>query len=160
MHDNDYTTKGYNRIKKGYWVNAFYPTDEPACYLFGDVIYSPAAIRTIVEYDTDDIMLFASKAPFAPEYSKTHVEPFGFKVANQKHLREAIEEVKRLDKLGAFSRQPIAWELWYVICGSDTWQDAENIKGDARNYVAINDYTCDIDDVWEVEAVLRNIDEL
>jgi len=160
MHDNDYLTKGYNKIKSGTWVNAFYPTDEPACYLFGDVIYSPAAIRTIVETETDDIQFFASKRPFAPEYSKSHVEPFGFKVVNQKHLHEAIEEVKRLDKLGAFARQPIAWELWYLITGSPTKQDAEDIKGKARNYVAINDYTCDIDDTWEIESVLRNINEL
>lgn len=152
IHDNDYTSHGYNDLE-GYWVNGFYPTNEPTCYLFGDVYFSPYAIKTIVEYETDGIMFFASRRPFAKDYPKTHVEPFAFKVADTAKLRWACEEVKRLDKQGAFARKPIAWELWYVICGAPTAQDAEHIIG--AEYVAINDYTCDIDAPYEVKNVLK-----
>ena len=144
-HENSYTTRKYNDFD-GYWCDAFYPTDEPTCYLFGDVIYSPEAIKTIVEYETDDIMFFGSKRPFAPEYPKDHVEPFAFKVTNTEHLKEACAIVKALPD-SAFARKPISWETWYVICGAPTKQDAEHIIG--ADYVGINDYTCDIDDPTE-----------
>ena len=68
VHDNSYDARGYND-SEGYWCDAFYPMDEPACYLFGDVIFSPEAIRMIVDYHTETIMLFGSKVPFAPEYA-------------------------------------------------------------------------------------------
>ena len=153
-HENEYTSRHYNDYD-GCWCDAFYPTDEPTCYLLGDVYFSPEAIRTIVEYETDDIMFFGSKRPFAQEYPKDHVEPFAFKVANNRHLRAAIKTVKIFDKQGLFARKPIAWELWYVIAGSDPYQDAEDIKGPARDYVAINDYTCDIDEPWEARLLRK-----
>ena len=66
-HNNSYNIRKYNDFD-GWWCDAFYPTDEPTCYIFGDVIYSPEAIKTIVDYKTDDIMFFGSRRPFAPEY--------------------------------------------------------------------------------------------
>lgn len=147
-HENDYYAREYNDVD-GQWCNCFYPTDEPACYVFGDVLFSPNAVRTIVETETDDIMLFGSKSPFAPNYPKIYIEPFAFKVQNQKHLHEAIEEVKRLDRLGAFKRRPIAWEVWSVIRGTDP----NEIN---YNYIPINDYTCDIDKPSEVSEVVRH----
>lgn len=146
-HRNEYVTAGYDQIADGYWCNCFYPMDEPVCYLFGDVIFSPEAIKTIVEYEVDDIMLFGSKPPFSKEYPKEYIEPFAFKVQNTAHLHNACDEVKELDALGVFKRQPIAWELWSVICGY-----APNRICNA--YVAINDYTSDIDYPEEVERVL------
>ena len=68
-HDNDWTVRG-DKDNSGWWVDCFYPTDEPVCYIFGDVYFSPEAIRTIVETETFSIMLFGSKKPFAPD-SKT-----------------------------------------------------------------------------------------
>ena len=144
-HNNDYYAVKYNDMT-GYWCNCFYPSDQPVCYMFGDVLYSPEAIKTIVETETDDIMLFGSKPPFAEEYPKQYIEPFAFKVVNQKHLHEACEEVKQLDMLGVFKRKPIAWELWSVIRHS-----APN-KVD-KSYVAINDYTCDIDNPEDIELI-------
>lgn len=146
-HTNFYYAEGYNK-SKGYWCNAFYPTDEPTCYIFGDVLFSPDAIRKIVDYKTDKIMLFGSKMPFAPNYPKWYIEPFAFKVQDYKLLEWAIKEVKRLDSIGAFHRQPIAWELWNVICGGDP----NNING---SYEAINDYTCDIDNPEEIPQVIK-----
>lgn len=143
VHDDDYYARQYNDMD-GYWCNCFYPTDEPTCYMFGDVIFSPAAIRTIINTDTDDIMLFGSKPPFAPEYPKPYIEPFAFKVYDTEHLKRACDEVKRLDTENAFYRKPIAWETWNVIHGGDP----NNI--DYSSYVAINDYTCDIDNPEEI----------
>ena len=145
-HENGYHSDGYNK-NTGYWCDCFYPTDLPTTYLFGDVVYSANAIRTIIDTPTDDIAFFGSRPPFTPEYPKCYEEPFAFKVVNTNHLREAIAEVKRLDALGIFERQPIAWELWNVICGGNP----NHIRYDS--YVAINDYTCDIDYPGEARLV-------
>ena len=146
VHENNYNARGYNDAD-GYWCDCFYPTKEPTCYLFGDVIYSPDAIRKIVEYKGKDIMFFGSKPPFAREYPKEYVEPFAFKVWDTDHLKRACERVKIFDKAGLFKRKPIAWEVWNVIRGGDI------NKVDYRSYVAINDYTCDIDTPDEAEAM-------
>lgn len=148
-HENDYTARAYNDMD-GYWCNAFYMTNEPTCYLFGDVIFSPAAIRKIVETETDDIAFFGSAPPFPPEYPKWYIEPFGFKVTDTEHFRDAIAEVKRINEQGRFHRKPIAWELWNVIHNP---QDPNYI--DHNSYVKINDYTCDIDNPNEVGLVKR-----
>lgn len=156
-HDNDYYAIKYNDLY-GYWFNCFYPTNEPTCYIFGDVIFSPEAIKTIVGTHTDDIMLFGSKRPFAPEYPKNHVEPFAFKVTDTEHLKHACQEARELDRLGMFARKPIAFDLWYVICDADPKENPEDILNEnARAYVAINDYTCDIDEPREIEQVIKHI---
>ena len=141
-HRNWYIANGMRDVR-GNWFDAFFPTDYPVCYLFGDVVFSPAAIKTIVETDTDDIELFGSAPPFAEEYPKDHIEPFALKVARPDHLKEAIERTKALDAAGAFWRKPIMWELWTVIKG----QPLQTGPGqyDYSSYININDYTCDID---------------
>lgn len=156
-HNNDYVATCYTSIS-GYWSSAFYPMDEPVCYIFGDVVFSPEAIRTIVEYKTDDIMFFGSKRPFDPRYYKPHEEPFAFKVANTGHFHEAIEAHKRLTDAGTHWRRPIAWELWFIICGQDPAEDLRNLIN--NSYVGIYDYTCDIDmpaDVQRMNEVIRCI---
>ena len=150
-HQNGYTADG-PAITGGYWCEAFYPIDEPACYIFGDVVFSAEAIRTIVETETDDIEFFASAPPFAPEYMKTWAEPFALKVVNTDHLKHAISLTKQYADQGLFKRKPIMWELWQVI--QATPLNHINYK----NYMAINDYTCDIDrteDAVLFEEILR-----
>lgn len=142
-HFNSYNATSYNNFT-GYWCEAFYPTDEPVCYLFGDVIFSPYAIRKIVETPTDDIEFFASAPPFAPDYRKPYAEPFALKVMDQEHLHEAIVKLKQCDAEGMFHRKPIMWELWQVITGTRL-----NVI-DYDSYTVINDYTCDIDDPREI----------
>ena len=124
---------------RGLWVEAFYPLDEPACYVFGDVLFSDKAIHKIVTTETNDVEFFASAPPFGPGYPKSWAEPFAFKVVNQEHFREAIEKTKELKEQGKFVRHPISWELWQVI------KDTPINCIDFSNYTAINDYTCDID---------------
>ncbi len=131
----------------GYWVDAFYPTDEPACYLFGDVVYSPEAIKTIIKTETDDIEFFASSPPFAPEYIKLWAEPFALKVVNTDHLKHAICITKQYADMGLFKRPPIMWELWQVI------QATPLNHINYGNYTAINDYTCDVDYAEDIELI-------
>ena len=130
-HDNIYYNGG------GCWVDGFYHFNEPVCYIFGDVVFSPEAIKTIIETDTDDVEFFASAPPFAENYIKPWAEPFAFKVVNQQHFRESIDKVKAIKD--QFKRHPIAWELWQVI------KDTPINEIDYTNYTVINDYTCDVD---------------
>lgn len=130
-HDNEH--------KPNYtWCNCFYPVDEPTCFLFGDVVFSENAIKTIIETQTDDIEFFASAPPFGKRYMKEWAEPFAFKVQNVKHLWEAKAQAEKLLYEGKLGRL-ISWELWQVIKGT------ELNKIDYTNYTVINDYTCDVD---------------
>lgn len=137
VHDNKF-------YRGGYWVDTFYPIDEPACYIFGDVYFSEGAMYIIATTKTDDVAFFASSPPFGKGYPKPWAEPFAFKVCNQKHFRESIEKVKEMDKRHKFMRHPISWELWQVIKGTQP-----NVI-DFHNYCEINDYTCDVDSEDEV----------
>lgn len=146
VHENGYDATAYND-SRGDWCDVFYPLDAPACYVFGDVIFSRDAVRRIVETQTDDIAFFGSRPPFAREYPKHWIEPFAFKVQDWRHLRRAVEDFKRCDREGRFNRRPIAWEMWNIISrGPDG--DVNTIDYDS--YVAINDWTCDVDKPDEI----------
>lgn len=141
-HFNDFDTHG-----RGCWVEAFFPTGDPACYIMGDVVFSPEAIRTIVETQTEHIAFFASSPPFSDLYIKPYAEPFAFKVTNQRRFRAAIDFVKANEDTGIFCRRPIAWELWQVING----ESVTDIN--FYNYTVINDYTCDVDQKSDAERI-------
>lgn len=152
-HKNQYLAKGYNN-HEGYWSDAFYPTDEPTCYIFGDVVFSPDAIRKIVETETDDIELFASAPPYGDGYIKAYQEPFALKVVNTNHLKQAIIDCKRYAEAGLFWRRPIMWELWAVIKNGEIKKTPDVYK---LNYTIINDYTCDIDYLSEIPAMEKAV---
>ena len=144
-HNNSYEYK--NNKLYGYWVDAFYLINEPVCYIFGDVYFSENAIKTIVETKTDDIEFFGSKEPFDKQYPKNHVEPFALKVVNTEHLKEAIQKTKDGQDKGIFWRLPLVWELWTVIKNAPLQKNMDDYPCD---YIAINDYTSDIDRPWDV----------
>ena len=146
-HGNDYVGIDYN-VCSGYWCDAFYLTDEPTTYLFGDVCYSPKAIDTIIKAQTDDIIFFGSSFPFSRDYPKPYIEPFGFKVVDTDHLRRAVALVKQYTDEGKFHREPIAWEMWNVIRDPDHPNYI-----DESSYIHINDYTCDIDSPKEKNLI-------
>lgn len=155
IHDNRWRVykKCDKLIGDGSWLNAFGFSefdDSPVCYLMGDVVFSPNAIKTIVETEIDDIQFFASAPPFAREYPKPYAEPFAFKVVNVERFRQCVEWAKICEKQHLFKRNPIAWELWQVI------KDTPLNVIDYTNYVAINDYTCDIDSEEDI-AKFKNI---
>ncbi len=137
-HENKYRLPLEGRATSP-WLDAFYPMNEPVCYIFGDVVFSPEAIKTIVETQTDSIEFFASAKPLPKIYPKHWAEPFAFKVADTKLFFTAITTTKNYDEQGLFKRQPVSWELWQVI------KDTPLNKVDYTNYTVINDYTCDID---------------
>ena len=149
-HDNGFVV--HQDDVEGTWADAFYPSDDPVCYIFGDVVFSPEAIRTIVNTQTDSIQFFASAPPFDPRYFKPWAEPFAFKVVDQKVFREAVEFTRRNNRAAFFDRLPISWELWQVI------RHKPYNEIDYTSYVVINDYTCDIDnpeDVKQIEEALN-----
>lgn len=148
---NNWKVGEHGDVKGGYWVEGFLTTEAPVCYLFGDVVYSPAAIKTIVEKKTQDIDFFASSPPFSPKYTKPWAEPFAFKVVNTNHFYEALDQTRRLCDQGKFKRHPIAWELWQVI------KDTPLNKINYKNYIIINDYTCDIDYPEDVEKIMEQM---
>ena len=154
-HKNNYSMLWHKA--EGDWFDCFYPTDEPTCYILGDVYFSEEAIETIVNTDTDDIELFGSIPPFAPNYIKNHIEAFALKVTNIKHLKDSIEETRKLGKKGKFWRNPpIIWELWEVIKGNPLQTNKEDTY--IYDYTKINDYTCDIDwqeDIKKLEYFLK-----
>lgn len=147
-HANDYV---YGEEESKRWLKAFYPMDEPVCYIFGDVYFSEDAIRQIVRTETDSIQFFASAPPFSPIYPKTWGEPFAFKVQDTKLFFEKIEECHKYDLEGRFHREAVSWELWQVIKGT------ELDVIDYTNYHAINDYTCDIDNEEEAAEFERKV---
>ena len=152
MHSNRYyLPEGSDALTP--WLDAFYPMREPVCYIFGDVVFSPRAIQTIVRTETDSIEFFASAKPLADIYPKHWAEPFAFKVVDTERFFKAIEQTKKLDEEGQFKRQPVSWELWQVIKGTPL------NKVDYTNYTVINDYTCDIDkpeDIKLFERILKH----
>lgn len=154
-HKNIYISDG--RKAQGYWCDAFYPTDEPTCYIFGDVYFSDEAIKTIVNTNTDDIEFFGSTPPFAKNYIKNHVEPFALKVVNTEHLKSAIQKTKELEHEGKFWRKPIMWELWTVIKDVPLQTKPDEY---IYNYIAINDITCDIDNLRDVELIENMINKV
>ena len=128
-------------VSTGCWCDCFsLPCKPDVCYLMGDVVFSPEAIRIIVGTETEDIEFFASAPPFAPEYNKPYAEPFAFKVHDNLHLQKAISTTRKYHRLSWFTRSPLAWEFWQVVKGT-----ALN-RIDYSNYTVINDYTCDIDE--------------
>lgn len=139
-HDNH-----YGRDRNSIWLDAFYPMDEPVCYMYGDVFYSPEAVRHIVDHDTKGIMFFASAAPFAPEYIKKWAEPFAFKVYDTKAFRDAIARTRYYYEMRVL-RRAISWELWQVIMKTP-------LNRIIQNYEVINDYTCDIDSPEEIKRI-------
>ena len=146
---------GYKEGTKGTWLDGFYPMTVPVCYIFGDVVFSPRAIKTIVETDTDSIEFFASAKPLPSIYPKHWAEPFAFKVKDTSRFFEAIKDTNKLDKQGLFKRQPVSWELWQVIKGTPL----NKVVYD--NYTVINDYTCDVDepkDIAYFDRILKTSD--
>ena len=150
-HKNEFEVT--NEGIKGYWLDAFYPSDEPVCYLYGDCYYSEKAIKTIIESKTDDVLFFASTITNRPEYFKNWEEPFAFKVVNQKRFKECIDICKKKRDRGETNREPISWELYRVLNGIDI-----NTHKITTGIVAINDISTDVDNLEDrnkLEILLR-----
>lgn len=147
-HENGYVAYEYN-VCEGLWAEAFYPMDEPVCYIFGDVVFSDKAIKKIVSTETQSIEFFASAPPFDSRYIKQWAEPFALKVVDTKRFKSCLYINKLFYEMGVFSREPIMWELWQIIKKTPV-----NII-DYTNYVAIKDWTCDVDSPEDAKLIER-----
>ena len=138
------------KTSTGYFIDCF-PLElmtEPVCFLMGDVYFSEEAIKTIVNSDTDSVLFFCSYENKNPKYMKKWDEPFGFKVVDTELFKEHITRVKKLYDEKATWRNPIAWELYRSINGQNV-----NEHRMTKNYIAINDITCDIDYAEEIDLL-------
>ena len=158
MQHNEYVNGNENENKKSEcsWLNAYYPIDEPCCYLHGDVYFSDEAIKTIVDTEVKDTMFFCTFDWTDGEKDKRNYkgrEPFAYKVVNQKLFRSAINDLMQMIDEGKFENglPPICWQLYRYINKLDIdyntkkWTDINNIFDTKGDYVVINDYTTDID---------------
>lgn len=144
-HDNLFIDD--NGKLTGYWLDAFYPMNEPVVYLWGDVYFTEEAIKTIVNYKTNKNVLFGTSDALN-EYHENWGEPFAYIVNDTKTFFEGIEAVKKLFNEGKLIRHPIVWELYRYLHGLDI-----NIQRITEDYVCIDDGTIDIDDEDRIEEL-------
>ncbi len=150
-HDNNFKVidhKGY-----GYWLDAYYPMDEPCVYLHGDVYYSEKAIETIVNYKTDKNIFIGNEVAKNKEHQNWG-EPFGWIVNNQEIFRKGIDLCKYLQDIGRIKRDvAISWELYRLLNGLDV-----NIQDVLEeSYLTIADETDDIDYQYEIEKLRKKV---
>lgn len=169
-HDNEFEHGANPKVitSKTSWLNAYYPTGEPCCYLHGDVYYSDEAIKTIVETEVKDTMFFC--VPDLQDGRTTGVnakgrEPLAYKVQNQKIFRNAINELFKMLDEGKFENgvEPISWHLYRQINGLELGFNAKdygfanNIFDTNGDYVPICDYSTDVDSIEDIEKIEKII---
>lgn len=170
-HENNFTygDKPNTITSKNSWLNAYYPMKEPCCYLHGDVYYSEEAIKTIVNTKVKDTMFFCVRD--LQDGRKVGIntkgrEPLAYKVENQKIFRKAINELFEMIDKGLFKNgvEPISWHLYRQINGLELGYNAKdygfanNIFETEGNYIVIDDYTTDVDnikDISELEQLIK-----
>jgi hypothetical protein len=157
-HENKFEANGDKEKtnSKYCWLNAYYPMEEPCCYIHGDVYFSDEAIKTIVNTEVENTMFFCTFDWSDGEKDKRNYkgrEPFAYKVVNQKLFRNAINDLLRMVDEGKFKngKPPICWQLYRYLNNLDLnynakeWTEINNIFQTKGDYVVINDYTTDID---------------
>ena len=140
---------------EGYWLNAYTIEllDRPVVFLCGDVYYSENAIKTIVETDTDSTLFFCSYENKNPKYIKSWDEPLGYKVVDYELFKRKIDEVKKLKDEKVCWREPVVWELYRVIHNQNV-----NVHEMTTDYLAINDESCDIDYLEDIELLKGKVE--
>lgn len=165
-HKNNYYNGDENKKRKSEnnWLNAYYPTEEPACYLHGDVYYSDEAIKTIIETPVKDTMFFCVRD--LQDGRPTGVnckgrEPLGYKVQNQKIFRSAINDLFEMLDDGFFKDgvEPISWHLYRwinkltVTGGNKDYGFANSIFDTKGDYIVIDDYSTDVDNIKDIQKI-------
>lgn len=148
-HNN--THRWEDGVIKGYWLDAFYPHLEDGTkvtFLYGDVMYTEEALRTIVNCTRSGEILFGTRA------AKNHAhnnwgEPFAYKVDNYRRFMDGVAAVKKMWDEGKLKRHPITWELYRHLNGLDV--NIQTIRDET--YICIDDGTADIDAPWRVQEV-------
>jgi len=115
-------------------------TNEPICYLYGDVYYTENAIKTIVNTPTDDVLYFGHEW-----------EIFAIKIVNKKFFYDCKKIVKNLYLTQQIHRC-IGWEIYR--CMNNLPYEEHHIT---NRYVKILDGTDDIDYPYEYEEFIRKL---
>ena len=138
----------------GYWLDAFSQEFlvEPVCFIWGDVYFSAEAIKTIVETETDSTMFFCSYKNKSKNYIKRHDEPFAYKIVDTELFKKHVRIVKHLWDIGYCARNPIIWEVYRSIHNIDV-----NKHIMTKDYIAINDITCDIDSPQDILKIQMKV---
>lgn len=140
--------------KKGYWLDAF-PNElieDNVCFIWGDVYFSSDAISKIVNTECEENLFFCSHNNRSEYYIKEYDEPFGYKIVDSDLFKKHIEIVKKLYDEGKTCRHPIIWEVYRSMNNIDI-----NTHLMTKNYVAINDITCDIDSYIDKYLIENNV---
>lgn len=146
-HTNTYKVENGKIL--GYWLDAYYPEEEPCIYLHGDVYYSSNAIRKIVNYEAKYNTFIGNEVARNKEH-KNWGEPFGWIVVNQKEFRDGIDKTKKLQDEGKLDRGfGISWELYRVL--NDL--DPNKMFIYDNTYLSIDDETIDIDAPYQIEEM-------
>lgn len=152
-HTNTY--KYENGKIEGYWVDAYYPTNEPCIYLHGDVYFSESAIKKIVNYNACYNTFIGNEIARNKEH-KNWGEPFGYIVVNQKEFRQGIDKTKKLQDEGKLERgYAISWELYRVLNNLDP----NKMFIYDNTYLSIDDITIDIDAPSMIEELNRRLQQ-
>lgn len=151
-HNNSYEALEDGTIK-GYWLDAYYPTDKPTIYLHGDVYYTEEAIKKILNYEAKENTFIGNEIARNPEHLNWG-EPFGWIIVNPEKFKEDIRKTKELQDKGKLKRgYAISWELYRVMNG----YDPNYMLINDNNYLSINDLTIDIDEPYQIEEVNKRI---
>ena len=100
-HENSFEVK--DGKVSGYWVDAFYPTNEATIYLHGDVHYSEDAMKKILTLNPKQNTLIGNEIARNPQHIDMG-EPFGWIIVDQEKFREDIEKTKKLQDNGELAR--------------------------------------------------------
>lgn len=163
--DNQFEYWGKEETKKSKksWLRAYYPVEEPVCYIHGDVYFSDEAIKTIVNTKVKDTMFicgYDKQDGWKHPLSTGGREPFGYKIVNYEHFNKAVKELLQMVDDGKFvGFPPCSWNVYRYINGLDIglnangYGDLNNIFKTKGNYIVINDYTNDVDDIKDVKKI-------
>ena len=163
-HNNEYTHDNPERHKKSKnsWLNAYYPTKEPACYLPGDIYWSEKAIKIIIDTKVENTMFFCIRDVSDGRPIGVNIkgrEPLAYKVENQEIFRKAINDLFQMIDNGMFKSDPISWNLYRQINGIELDYNGygNNIFQTKGDYKYIDDYTTDIDSLRDIPKLERLI---
>lgn len=150
-HENTFEAK--NGKVKGYWLDAYYPIEEPVIYLHGDVWYSNDAIKKILNLNPKVNTFIGNEVARNKEHLNWG-EPFGWIIVDPKEFREGINKTKKLQDEGKLERgYAISWELYRVLNNLDP--NKMYIIDDT--YLSIDDNTIDIDTSEQIEMVNKGL---
>ena len=146
-HENNFEVENGN--VKGYWVDAYYPTDKPTIYLHGDVYYTDEAMKKILNLNPS-VNTFVGNEVARNKEHLNWGEPFGWIVIDQKSFRDSINKTKQLQDDGKLERgYALSWEVYRVLNGLNP--NKMYINDDT--YLSIDDKTIDVDTPEQIELV-------